>query len=314
MSFFQDLMGTGRYHPDQQNYTLGQSGVMNARYDQLAGGAQQALGQYNPLGADAQAQGQQNQLASSLFGTINGQMPSVAQQQLQQTTQGNIANQYAMAAAGGNNPAAARMAAMNAGNLNQQAAGQGALMRAQETQNAQGQLGGLLGNMRSQDQGLYGGLNQTALGSLQGQVGLQQAQMQGNEAFDQARQTAFQGQQNNAFGKQLLGGIAQGASAAAAAGKAHGGEILAPTMGDTKCPGCGHMKSDCQCWRMSAGGPVAGRAQGMDRSSNDTVPTMLSPGEVVLPRSVTKAKDAPDRAKAFMKAVQEKHAGKKKAA
>ncbi len=56
-----------------------------------------------------------------------------------------------------------------------------------------------------------------------------------------------------------------------------------------------------------AGGPVAGTAkvQG-DSSQNDTVPAMLSPGEDVLPRSVTMAPDAPERAKRFVEALRDK--------
>jgi hypothetical protein len=52
------------------------------------------------------------------------------------------------------------------------------------------------------------------------------------------------------------------------------------------------------------GGPVPGKAsvQG-DSPTNDTVPTMLSPGEVVLPRSVTGAKNSPEKAKEFMEAL-----------
>ena len=310
MSIFQDIFGGGRYRPQQDDYALGQSGVMNARYDQMAGNAQTALGQYNPLAADAQAQAQQGQLANSLMGTISGQTPSVAQQQLQQTTQGNVANNFAMAAANGNNPAAARMAMMNAGNLNQQAAGQGALLRAQELQNAQGQLGGVLGGMRSQDQSLYGGLNQTAFGALQGQLGVNQAQMQGNMAFDQAKQAAFQNQQANTIGGKIMG--AASGIAGAVAHMAHGG-VVPQIMGDTRCPGCGHMKSDCQCDRMAQGGMVPGYAHGLDRPSNDKVPAVLSPGEVVLPRSVTKAKNAPDKARAFMDAIKKKHGAKKAA-
>lgn len=58
--------------------------------------------------------------------------------------------------------------------------------------------------------------------------------------------------------------------------------------------------------QFSGGGRVPGYAQGgqMDSRSNDTVPAMLSPQEIVLPRSVTLAPDAPERAKAFVAAIQ----------
>lgn len=215
--------------------------------------------------------GEQQQLASNLFGTIAGNQPSVAQQQLQQNTQANVANAYAMAQSGSANPAAARQAAMNAGNINQQGAGNAALLRAQEIQNAQGMLGNVLGTGRSQD-------TQATLGYL----GLQQqgnvAQMGGNEARDAANFAAFQNSQANQLGAR---GLTAASNVAAAA--AHFG---------------------------SAGGMVPGYASGGDSKSNDTVPTMLSPGEVVIPRSITNAKDAAKKAAMFVEAIKRKHARK----
>lgn len=59
------------------------------------------------------------------------------------------------------------------------------------------------------------------------------------------------------------------------------------------------------------GGGVPGHAQTMgDAARNDTVPAMLSPGEVVLPRSVTQDPDAPELAKAFVEAIRKKKAAK----
>lgn len=55
---------------------------------------------------------------------------------------------------------------------------------------------------------------------------------------------------------------------------------------------------------MKAGGPVAGKAKVKgDSLKNDTVPAMLSPGEVVIPRHITESKDAPKKAAAFVAAV-----------
>lgn len=56
-----------------------------------------------------------------------------------------------------------------------------------------------------------------------------------------------------------------------------------------------------------SGGPVPGKAEvDGDNPKNDTVPAMLSPGEDVLPRSVTQAPDAPERAKRFVQALMDK--------
>lgn len=56
---------------------------------------------------------------------------------------------------------------------------------------------------------------------------------------------------------------------------------------------------------MSDGGPVPGHASLFgDDERNDTVPAKLSPGEIVIPRSITQGKDAPARAAAFVRAIQ----------
>lgn len=57
------------------------------------------------------------------------------------------------------------------------------------------------------------------------------------------------------------------------------------------------------------GGPVPGRARvAGDDPRNDTVPARVSPGEIVLPRSVAQAEDAPDQAAAFVDAIRKKKA------
>jgi len=62
--------------------------------------------------------------------------------------------------------------------------------------------------------------------------------------------------------------------------------------------------------QMLAGGSVPGKASVKgDSEKNDTVPTMLSPGEVVLPRSVAQAQDAPAKAAEFMKHLKKKKRG-----
>lgn len=54
----------------------------------------------------------------------------------------------------------------------------------------------------------------------------------------------------------------------------------------------------------SSGGYIPGHASKAGNNyENDTVKAMLSPGEVVLPRSVTQSPDAPDKAKEFVEAI-----------
>lgn len=299
------FFGGGRFRPDQASFEMPQYGAMNFRYAEGGSGvAQDALGRYDPLAQQNQERGQQQQLIGNLFGTMNGQTPSVAQQQLQQTTQGNVANAYAMAQSGRYNPAAARMAANNAASVNQQAAGQGALLRAQETQNAQGMLGNVLGGARAQDQGLYGTLNQTALGYLNGQQNLNAQQMQANMSRQQMEQQGFAGAQQNAVGGKLLNaaaGVAGGmAGMGAFGGGGGGGAPQQPQyQGYSVAPQLMHAK----------GGEVPGYAKGGDSLKNDTVPALLSPGEVVLPRSITLKEDAPEKARLFVEAIQRKRAG-----
>jgi hypothetical protein len=81
-----------------------------------------------------------------------------------------------------------------------------------------------------------------------------------------------------------------------ALGAAIGGAMAAPV----KLAG-----SAAKMFFLKDGGQVPGQAmvQG-DSPANDTVPTMLSPGEVVIPRS--KVND-PEKAKEFLKAVKARH-------
>lgn len=62
--------------------------------------------------------------------------------------------------------------------------------------------------------------------------------------------------------------------------------------------------------RLSAGSYVPGRANvGGDSKQNDTVPAMLSPGEIVIPRSMA---NDPDKAAAFARQIVMKHRGARK--
>ena len=65
---------------------------------------------------------------------------------------------------------------------------------------------------------------------------------------------------------------------------------------------------------MTGGGKVPGQAQyAGDTLANDTVPAMLSPKEIVIPRSIALADDAGDKAKAFVEAIRSKYSEGKKA-
>lgn len=75
-----------------------------------------------------------------------------------------------------------------------------------------------------------------------------------------------------------------------------GGEAKAPSSTPINAKNGGHVP----------GKPEVGGAK--DSYKNDTVPAVLSPGEIVIPRSITQAPNAPERAAEFVRQVQAKHA------
>lgn len=241
----------GKYTPQDVSQIPGYGGLQGELSGQLNGQPSQ----------------QEGTLANMLMQQAQGQGPSVAQQQLAQTTQGNIANAYALAQSRPNDAGAARNVANQVGNLNQQAAQQGALLRSQEQLGAMGQLGGLLSSERGQD---------AQIAQIQAQMA--EAQQKANLEQQRLNTEAFYGGQKGM--QQLVGGVAQGAAAglsSLAVHHAEGGEI----------PGKAPVKGDSY--------------------SNDLVPAMLSAGEIVLPRSVTQDGDAPEKAKAFVEAIRRQH-------
>lgn len=143
----------------------------------------------NALNPDAQFRDQQMRLNKQLENQAMGVGPSLAQNQLQQATDQNIAQQMAMAASarGGNVGMAQRIAAQNAGAAQQQMAQQAGIMRLQEQQSAQGLLNQGIGQGRQGD--LAGqqlkdnfGLGMRDLGNKR-DMGQQAAAAQGGKMF-----------------------------------------------------------------------------------------------------------------------------------
>jgi hypothetical protein len=224
---------------------------------------------------------------------------------LQQATQQMQAQAAgAMVSQRGLNPAlATRLIAQNQAAMSQQAAGQSAQLRLQEQLGAQGQLAQALSAQRGQDiqtLGTAGGLQQgqNALGlqnsqgtqAINAQVaaGNQNAQMQaqGIDAQTEAANAAGR----NQVGSAIAGGVLSG-----------GGAVLAQWANNQKPR---DMAKGGEVRDYRDGGEVPGRAAVKgDSPRNDTVPAVLSPGEVVLPRTVAQAPDAPDRAAGFVEAI-----------
>lgn len=268
MGFIADIFGGGNDFKAQQA-ALDNTDYASQLQRLMASGALNPVdfGQSNQVGA------QQSQLANMLLNQAQGNGPSIAQNQLNQATNQNIAQGAGMIGSQrGLNPAlAARMILNNTAAQNQAAAGQAAGLRAQEQLGALGSLGNVLGQQRGQDISQSLGQVQSGLG----QVGtLGQLQNTQNAARIQSQQGADQinagvEEANAKRGGGVLGGLLNAAGGALGLGKL-----------------------------FSQGGPVMGEewVEG-DSPLNDTVPAMLSPGEIVIPKSA--AKD-PKKAKAFI--------------
>lgn len=197
--------------------------------------------------------------------------PNPALDQLQQTTDQNIAqNAGFIASQKGLNPAlAARMAGQNAGMMNQQAAGQAAVQTGNQQLAAMQQRGALA---NSTMQNLQTGISSANTAN----AGIQQQNAQGQYGMINGVGGAIGGLFHN-------GGMVNN--------YAHGGPVSA----------LGMHYSGMNAYQ---GAVVPGQAEVQgDSLKNDTVPAMLSPKEIVLPRSVTLAEDAPKRAAEFVAKV-----------
>lgn len=231
--------------------------------------------------------GAQNDLLNTYKNMIAGNGPSVANTQLQQSLAQNQANQAgAVASARGINPfLQSRMILNNGANLSQQAAGQAALNRVQEQLGAMSGASNLLGQQQTGNLGLYTAANSAnqsqnalALQNQQGQQNLAQktAAENAQNKIDVAKANASGNAQTTAATEAMVGNAASGA----------GGSMLAGGLA------------------AAHGAVVPGHAAhpGND-SRNDTVDAKLSPEEIVLPRSITMAEDAPDKAYDFVKDI-----------
>lgn len=219
----------------------------------------------------------QQVLAQALLAQSQGQGPNPAALMMKQAQdRANMQSAGMLASAKGINPAlAARMSAQNMAAGNQGIAQQSGILGAQQQLAAQGQLGNLYGQMGQQN------LNQQQI--LQNALANQVSASTGTQGIN-AQVAAGNAQQRAG----LVGGLLQ-------AGGAMGAAALRGPVG------------------AAHGAYVGGKAQiDGDSPLNDTVPAMLSPGEIVIPRS--HAKDA-DSAKAFVEhLLSEKRKGKKKGA
>lgn len=311
-------------------------------YDQSYGGLQQqqaflqALQGQNGIGNQASVFGQQQQLADQLGQQAQGQGPNPALNQLAQTTGQNIAGQNALMAgqrgASANVGLLARQAASQGAGIQQNAVGQAAIMRANQQlmaqqllQQQQQQMAGVAGQQVAQQGNALGAYNQYAQNN-QGQIlgagsNYNAAQVGATNSANAANAGIAKGNQDFQTGVvkgtgDILGkvaGLAFPGSAGKVLGVAHGGQIQ--DDGSATGPASNVGKFLCEAFGgkvMNAGGKVPGQAAVKgDSYKNDKIPAKLSPGEIVIPRTIAQGENAPEKAAAFVRAILAKNGGHK---
>lgn len=248
---------------------------------------------------------EQAALADALRAQAEGRGLSLAQLQYRQALEGaQAAAASQLASARGLSPAQAQrlMLTQQAG-MRAQAASQSAQLRLQEQQAAQAALGNLLGQRRQQE--LLGGQLAAGLYGTAGSLGMERARTQAQLDEAATRYAMGMGEQQQARETRATG-AATGAGAAFGqtlieAGKAQKkqdrGGLDIPLLGEGE-------DAPVRARGGAAPAEVPGKAKFKgDTRSNDTVPALLSPGEIVLPRSVAQSEDAPDKAKKFVEAI-----------
>lgn len=228
---------------------------------------------------------EQAQLAAALRAQAEGKTPSLAAQQYARALeQSQAAAQSQIASARGLSPAQAqRLMLTQQAQSRADMAQQSAMLRLQEQQAAQAALGNLLGQQRQQ--ALLGGQLAAGMYGTAGGLGTTQAVEQARLEQAAKQQVLTQAQQEQAQRAQIT------AATIAAAGEIAGEGV--------KLAG---KKTSARGGKMTAMVPGEAKFKG-DTRSNDTVPALLSPGEIVLPRSVAQDEDAPEKAKKFVEAI-----------
>lgn len=319
----------------QQGYTQTQEGLLAQKNFADALAAQNGLGN-------------QSSVYNQLQGVANGTGPNPAQAMLAQATGNNVANQAALMAgqrgSGANAGLLARQAAMQGGALQQNAAGQGASMQANQSLNALNQLGSLANQQVANQQAGLQNYNNTAQSQYGNVLGAINAQNQAgvNMTGNINNATASEHNSNTSGVGGIIGGALSGAGLGAT--KAYdGGLIEQPqhmyAQGGAVKPS--HAHPEVVMHLLAAGGEapnksmpgkkqpmfshkplvgeqlaakgkvVPGKAKVKGNSiKNDTVPAVLSPKEIVLPRSVTMSDDPAGNAAKFVAAILRKKGGK----
>jgi hypothetical protein len=255
---------------------------------------------------------QQQTLANILGQQVNGGGPNPAQLQLGQNTADTIAAQRALMAsqrgAGANTGLIAKQAAQQGSAIQNRANADAALLQARQQLAAQDQLARQQATMAGQN------LNEQEINArlLGIGAGAQNEQnLGGIRNYEMAQGINSKTAEENAKAlrdthKGLLSGIGSvftdvGSKVPLIGGLfgAEGGKVPEHVRSIAKIRYPDHFKESA--------GEVPGHAEIKGNSvKNDKVPALLSPGEIVLPRSVTNAKDAPSKAAEFVKHLKSK--------
>ena len=338
----------------QSNPAANQVNLDSANLAAAQGGQGQLASQLQGAGGvgnESSVYNQQQALANQLGAMAQGQGPTPALNQLNQSTGANVNQQAALMAgqrgAGANAGLMARQAAQQGANTQQQSVGQAATLQAQQQlgsigalQAQQGNMAALAGTQVGQQQNAINSQAQTALQQQQQQLAQQQGinQIQAGQGAQQATQIGqIGGGIASGLGSAVTGALSAPAAATVAPASANymsgvgtsyaeGGEIPSQTgydaikkenyKGKSKLGQLMYAsggKVDKMPINIKDGGHVPGKAKvggAKDSYSNDTVPAILSPQEIVLPRSVTMSSDPAGNAAKFVSAIKNRK-GKK---
>jgi len=244
--------------------------------------------------------------------------PSVAQLQMQQGLgQTNQALAAALASGKGINPAlAARMATQQQGINSQNVLGQTAQLRAQEQLANQSNYANYLSGLRGQN--LAAAQQQAQLATGLGGLSNQQNQLNLSNVQGVNQLNAGVAGQNAQMNAGLLGGLVGaagsiGSMAALGGGSGASGVAAAAPLAAAAAYDGGKISDPKQDFleaikKMTKGGAIGGKAKVEgDSPENDTVPAKLSPGEIVIPRSIS---HSGDKAKAFVDAINKRKSPK----
>jgi hypothetical protein len=319
MGFVSNIVGSVLGAGGGQNGSYSASGLSNQQ-NGLAGDVQTNINNVNDVYT------QQQNLANVLLNQAQGQGPNVANAMLQQQTNQNaqqaaglLASQKGIGGAG-----AAMSAAQQLGNANQQAAQQASVNRMQQQLGAQGNIANLYGQI-GQQQLQQQQVNQGAIAAQNNATNAQSGVNAGMAQQNAKDSSGMIGGLLGAAGKALpgiVGGIGSAASGlfssaapviSAGAGDAIGAAGSAAPLLAVAYNG-GEIDPDIHAMAKvfgysigglaAQGGHVPGQAKvSGDSIKNDVVPAMLSPKEIVLPRSVTLADDAPQKAAEFVSSI-----------